>query len=67
MEIEDDNFDQEPMIIQPPTLDGVDLIEKPVQVEQIKINFAKKAKLVDVKALKDTIGIEISQSSQVLF
>lgn len=60
----DDDANEE-FIIQPPALEGpgeLQLIAEPKRVEQIKIGYAKTAKFVDVKALKETIWKNIKEA-----
>lgn len=54
---DDDDHDY---IIEPPAAD-LQLIAEPRKVEQIKINYAKTAKFVDVKALKEDIWRELKE------
>src|SRR5690348_17170205 len=44
------------IFIPPPAItDEMELVNAPRKIEQIKINYVKTAKTVDVKALKDTL------------
>jgi len=49
-------FDDENVLLEPPQIgEDIELLEEPRKIEQIKINYVKCAKIVDIKALKDTI------------
>jgi hypothetical protein len=59
-----DDSDHETYVIEPPVLgENVELVEEPTKVEQIKIAYAKAAKVVDVKALKNSIWDQISEGN----
>lgn len=60
-DFESDNDD---FYIEAPAISEQELVAEPRKVEQIKINYAKQAKVVDIKGLKDTIWQEI-QSDKV--
>jgi hypothetical protein len=45
-------------------IDNLDLVAEPRRPEQIKINYAKSAKVVDVRALKETIWEELVEKKE---
>jgi hypothetical protein len=65
---DDDDDNGGEFIINPPFMDNeapgeLQLIQEPRKVEQIKINYAKTAKFVDVRALKETIWKGIKENN----
>lgn len=62
MQDDSDNEHDNNFVISAPPLNDLgelELIAEPRKVEQIKIDFAKTSKFVDVRALKDSIWKEL--------
>jgi len=61
-----DDSEPENYMIEAPALgENMELVEEPKKVEQIKINYAKSAKVVDVKALKNSIWEDLCATNNV--
>jgi len=58
---DDENAD---VFIEPPAIDGIELVDAPRKVEKIRVNYVKSAKVVDVKALKETIWSQLKEDQK---